>query len=99
MCQSAFKGTKAEWREVYGGVKCLQVTGENETNPDFRTFDSTVALDDSQSYWRTLLTNLCSEEWFDEFILSGSELPSSAHAGVYLEVAYLSLLGLFLHQM
>ena len=100
MFQSAFKGTKAEWKETYGKAdKCLYVTDENETISDFQAFDSTVALHDSQSYWRLVMTNVCSEEWFDEFILAGSGLPSSAHAGAYLEVAYLLLLGLFLHQM
>ena len=73
MFQSAFKGTKAEWREAYEKAdKCLYVTDENETISDFQAFDSTVALDDSQSYWRLVMTNVCSEEWFNDFILSES---------------------------
>ena len=49
------------------------MTDANGTIFDFpQAYDSTVALHDSQSYWRSLLTNLCSADWFGEFILSES---------------------------
>ena len=99
MSISVVKGTKAEWKKIYETADtCTYNTNANGTASAFQAFTSTVPLDDSQSYWRSVLTNVCSEEWFDEFILSGSELPSSAHAGAYPAVAYL-LLGLTLLQM
>ena len=73
MFQSVIKGTKDEWREAYEKAdKCLQVANGNETISDFQSFDSTATLDESQSFWRSVLTNVCSEEWFDDFILSES---------------------------
>jgi len=57
---------------------CVSTTDANGTILEVGAFDSTVTLEDSQSYLKSLWTNVCSDEWFDEFILaiSGSELPS-----------------------
>ena len=71
---SVIKFTKSELDETYGKAdKCVHMTDANGSLFDYpQAFDSTVALDDSQSYLRSLLTNVCSEEWFDAFILSES---------------------------
>ena len=71
---SVIKFTKSELDETYGKAdKCVHMTDANGSLFDYpQAFDSTVALDDSQSYWLSVLTNVCSEEWFDAFILSES---------------------------
>ena len=73
--RSVAKDPKTELKEAYEQADaCVSM----DANSPPSNFDSTVTLEDSQSYLRSLRTNVCSDEWFDEFILaiSGSELPS-----------------------